>query len=117
MSHRLWAKLSKGLEHAWPGLQRSSGGGSRQRVLHTSAFGICGSGSVIPAVQDPDPKALADTAPDLVLPPGESKAGRAKDNKDSPAAGRPQIVQISAPCTREHLGPCRLGDVSSYCGS
>ena len=89
MSHRLWAKLSKELEHAWPGLQRSSGGGSRQRGLHPSAFGSCSSGSMILAVQAPDPKALGDKAPDLVLPPGESKVRRAKDSKDSPAPGRP----------------------------
>ena len=43
------------------------------------------------------PGRQADTAQDPALPPGQAEAGRAQDSDDSPAAGHPRAVQVSAP--------------------
>ena len=96
-----------------------SGGGSGWRGLRPAAFGSCGPGARSQQYRPQIPGHRSDTAQDPAFPPppGQAEAGRAQESEDSPAARRPQAVQISALLPSppmKHLGHCGLGDCGSY---
>ena len=94
--------------------RRSGSSSSGRRGLCPAAFGSRSPGSMIPAVQAPDPGCRG-TQLGSCTSPRTGGGGRAQDSEDAPAAGAPKLW--SAPPPREHLGQCGLGDCGSYCGS
>ena len=59
--------------------------------------GLRNPGNAIPGVQALEPKALGNTAQDLVLPPGQVEAGRTQGSKDTPATGIPELCRAAPP--------------------
>ena len=101
LTEEVQAELPKGRECAPRGPGSSSGRGSPRRGLRCP-------GSAIPVAKAPEPRAPGGTAQHPALPPGQAEVGRAQDSEDTPAAGRSQAVQVSAP-TPGASRPVRTG--------
>ena len=108
-----------GARLAGPGEQLGSGGGSGPRGLRPVPSGAAARGA-IPAARAPGPGALGDRASDPARPLEREEVGRARDSedRDAPAARRPQAVQIGA-STHRPPGASRPGGTGSrgsHCG-